>query len=229
MQSIAQRYTQWFNWRYHKVGHLFQGRYKAIMIDADDYLLKLVAYLHLNPVRAHLVERPEEYRWSSHRAFIGKETLAWMETDFILSQFSSNPKQARNLSSDFVNERIEQGRMKEFHGEKNPDSRLFGDEFFVSDVLHETEHDLLPKPGLDAVIAAVEKVYGKPADELLRTHSSNRLSCEARGLAAWATNELSGATLTDLARFCQRDVATLSQAARRVETLAEKDPAVFSK
>jgi putative transposase len=229
IQSIAQRYTQWFNWRYHKVGHLFQGRYKAVMIDADEYLLELAAYLHLNPVRAHLVERPEKYRWSSHRAFLGKENLPWLETDFILSQFSSTLKQARSLFSDFVNRRIEQGRMKEFHGEKNPDSRIFGDEFFVSDVLHETEHDLLPKPGLDAVIAAIEKVYGKPAEELLKTHSSNRLSCEARSLAAWATNELSGATLTDLAQFCRRDVATLCHAARRAETLSEIDQAVYAK
>jgi hypothetical protein len=79
------------------------------------------------------------------------------------------------------------------------------------------------------VIAAVEKAYGKPADELLKTLSSNRLSCEARGLPAWATYELSGATLTELAQFCRRDVATLCHAARRAETLAEKDSAVFLK
>jgi putative transposase len=229
IQSVAQRYTQWFNWRHHKVGHLFQGRYKAIMIDADEYLLELAAYIHLNPVRAHMVDRPEKYRWSSHRAFLGKETLPWLETGFILSLFSSTPNRARSHFSDFVNGRSGQGRIKEFHGEKTPDSRIFGDEFFVSDVLHETEHDLVPKLDLDAVIAVVEKVYSKTAEELLKTRSSNRLSCEARALAAWATKEYSDATLTDLAEFCRRDVATISYAARRAETLIKKDPAVYAK
>jgi len=214
---------------HHKVGHLFQGRYKAIMIEADDYLLELAAYIHLNPVRSHLADRPEKFRWSSHRAFIGKESLPWLETGFILSQFSSSPKRARSLFADFVNRRIEQGRIKEFHGEKNPDSRIFGDEFFVNEVLHETEHDLLEKPDLDAVIAAIQKVYGQEALGLLRARSGDRSSCELRALAAWATMELSGATLTGLAALCGRDVATLSYAARRAPILGKKDPAVFGK
>lgn len=74
IQNVAQRYTQWFNWRHQKCGHLFQGRYKAIMVDADSYLSELAAYLHLNPVRARIVQRPEQYLWSSQRVYLGKET-----------------------------------------------------------------------------------------------------------------------------------------------------------
>ncbi len=57
------------------MGHLFQGRYKAILVDRDNYLLELVRYVHLNPVQARLVRAPAAYRWSGHRAYLGKESL----------------------------------------------------------------------------------------------------------------------------------------------------------
>ena len=68
MQNLTFRYRQWINHRDRRVGHLFQGRYKAILINRDDYLLELVRYIHLNPVQARLVRAPAAYRWSGHRA-----------------------------------------------------------------------------------------------------------------------------------------------------------------
>ena len=62
MQGINQSYTQYFNAKYEKVGHLFQGRYKAILCDKNKYLFELVRYIHLNAVRALLVKKPEDYR-----------------------------------------------------------------------------------------------------------------------------------------------------------------------
>jgi hypothetical protein len=62
MQNLALRYTSGINRKYRRTGHLFQGRYKAILLDADSYLLELVRYIHLNPVRARLVKQPDEYR-----------------------------------------------------------------------------------------------------------------------------------------------------------------------
>lgn len=230
MQTIAQRYTQWFNWRYHKTGHVFQGRYKAIMVDADEYLLELAAYIHLNPVRAKLTDRPEKYKWSSHRAFLGSELLSWLETSFILSQFSSNLKKARSLFNDFVTGGLDQGRRKEFHGEKNIDNRVFGDEAFVATVLEETqEAPLQRKPDLKAIVAAIQKTYGIQAEKLLTTTSRDRLSFEARALAAWATLELSSATLTELARFCNRHESTMTCAVKRIESLKIHRPDVATK
>jgi len=66
MQGLQQSYTQYFNRKYRKVGHLFQGRYKAIICDKDRYLLSLIRYIHLNPIRAGLEERPEAYSYSGH-------------------------------------------------------------------------------------------------------------------------------------------------------------------
>ncbi len=80
---------------------MFPWRYKAILIDADSYLLELVRYIHNNPIRAGLVLGPDQYQWSSHKAYIDKEKVSWLTTDFVLSQFADNEKKARRLFQDF--------------------------------------------------------------------------------------------------------------------------------
>jgi REP element-mobilizing transposase RayT len=228
MLNVSLRYTQWFNWRHNKTGHLFQGRYKAVMVDADEYLLELAAYIHLNPVRAGITNRPEKHRWSSHRAYLGKETLPWLETDFILSQFSSNLKKARSSFAAFVTSRVLEGRRKEFHGEKNIDNRIFGDDFFVTAVLAEAELLPIQKPDVDAVIAAIKRLYDL-SDERLTAHGRERVTFEARALAAWATLEFSSGKLTELATYLGRDASTMTCAVRRVEKLMAKDPQLAEK
>jgi REP element-mobilizing transposase RayT len=73
MQGLQSSYTQYYNRRHRKIGHLFQGRYKAILCDRDAYLLELVRYLHLNPARLRQKISPWRYPWSSHRAYLGEE------------------------------------------------------------------------------------------------------------------------------------------------------------
>ena len=103
MQLINFTYTQYFNKRYCKVGHLFQGRYKSIVCDRDQYLLSLVRYIHLNPVRAGLVKEPEGYRWSGHQEYLGdREPL--VDTGRVLGMFSEKVSQARRRYRNFVKE-----------------------------------------------------------------------------------------------------------------------------
>lgn len=83
MQNLAFRYTQWYNRRYGRIGHLFHGRYKANVVEVDSYLVSLVRYIHLNPVRAGMVDRPEEYGWSSHRFSMGAGEVPWLERGFV--------------------------------------------------------------------------------------------------------------------------------------------------
>ncbi len=88
MHGINGGYTGYFNRRHGRVGHLFQGRYKGIIVDKDTYLLELGRYVHLNPLRAKMVERPELYEWSSYPAYIGKQKQkSWMEYSWVLSKF----------------------------------------------------------------------------------------------------------------------------------------------
>ena len=228
MQNVSLRYTQWFNWRHKKTGHVFQGRYKAVMVDADAYLLELAAYIHLNPVRAHIADLPENHRWSSHQAYIGKESISWLETNLILSRFSTNVRKARVKFSKFVGERLAEGRREEFHGEKNIDSRIIGDKMFVDVVLTEVESLPEQKPDVNAVVEAVKRLYVIP-DERLRAQGREQVTSEARGLAAWATLELSSGKLTELAPLVGRDPSTLTCAVRRIEKRREKDPLLADK
>ncbi len=82
MQNLAFRYTRWMNWRHHRIGHLFQGRFRAILCDANTYLLELVRYIHLNPVRAGLTDVPEKYPWSGHSAYLGMTVVPWLTSDW---------------------------------------------------------------------------------------------------------------------------------------------------
>jgi REP element-mobilizing transposase RayT len=82
MRHVNGVYTQAFNRRNAQVGHLFQGRFKAIVVDRDAYLLEVCRYVELNPVRARLVKKPEQWRWSSYRAHVGLEgSPEWLDTD----------------------------------------------------------------------------------------------------------------------------------------------------
>jgi hypothetical protein len=88
MQVLQSSYTQWFNRRWDRVGHLFQGRFKSFIVDGERYLLGLVRYIHENPVRAGMVERPEAYSWSSDRFFRAGRGPAWLDLDHILSMLA---------------------------------------------------------------------------------------------------------------------------------------------
>lgn len=103
MRQLNGIYTQRFNRCHERVGHVFQGRYKAIIVDADAYLLELARYVVLNPVRAQMVRSAGQWPWSSYRAMLGKEEgHSWLETRYLLSQFSSQRVKARERYIDFV-------------------------------------------------------------------------------------------------------------------------------
>lgn len=96
MQWFAGTYTRRFNNRNGRSGHLFQGRFKSMLVENDAYLLQLSCYIHRNPLRAGLVQRLVDYRWSSYRAYAyGQKPADWLATGLILKQFDvSNPHQA---------------------------------------------------------------------------------------------------------------------------------------
>ena len=87
MLRIASRYARTVQARLKTTGHLFERRYHATLVDADDYLLELLRYIHLNPVRAGMVDSPAEYEWSSHLDYLGRRTRSWLTTDVALQMF----------------------------------------------------------------------------------------------------------------------------------------------
>jgi putative transposase len=97
MRHIIGAYTTYCNVKRQRTGHLFQGRYRAILVEADAYALELSRYMHLNPVRAGMVAKPEQDQWSNSRSYIGQRpTPAWLQTDCILGYFGRKSPDAKN-------------------------------------------------------------------------------------------------------------------------------------
>ena len=107
MRQLNGVYTQASNRRHRHVGHLFQGRFKAILVDRDAYLLELARYVVLNPVRAGMVKKPADWKWSSYRASVGLEPSApWLSADGLLALFAKRRSLAQQRYAQFVVEGI---------------------------------------------------------------------------------------------------------------------------
>lgn len=138
MRQLNGVYTQRHNHRHNKTGHVFQGRYKAILIDKESYLLEVSRYVVLNPVRAMLVKRPDDWKWSSYLATAGiAKTPEYLTTDWILGRFGNNKAEAELRYREFVMNGIkkEESPWKRLQGQV-----LLGDERFI-----ERFSDLLSK------------------------------------------------------------------------------------
>ena len=92
MRRLLGDYAMYFNHKYLRVGHLFQGRYKSSLLDNDNYLLEVSRYIHLNPCKAGIINHPELYKWSSMKDFINRNEKSFLEKNLILKNF-------RNISS----------------------------------------------------------------------------------------------------------------------------------
>jgi hypothetical protein len=107
MRQLNGVYTQYFNQTHQRVGHVFQGRYKGILVEKDSYLLELSRYVVLNPVRARMVNDAKDWPWSSYLAMTGEAVVpGWFESDWLLSQFGVQRKRAIAKYKDFVREGV---------------------------------------------------------------------------------------------------------------------------
>ena len=119
MRKLLTWYAQYFNRRHRRTGHLFENRYKSILCDEDNYLLALIRYIHLNPIRAKIVttiEQLDRYPWSGHRTLIGKARHPWMDVDHALSEFGTTRRKAVNEYRRFMQDGLGQGRLPELTG-----------------------------------------------------------------------------------------------------------------
>ncbi len=143
MRQLNGVYTQLFNKRHQRTGHLFQGRYKAILIQKDSHLLEVCRYVVLNPVRAHMVERPDAWKWSSYLATAGRESPApCLTTDWILGQFSRKRAKAEQEYRQFVDWGI---GMETIWREVKGQSILGEDDFVEGLISHIRKHQDIPE------------------------------------------------------------------------------------
>jgi REP element-mobilizing transposase RayT len=224
MQGLQQSYTAYFNSRYRLVGHCFHGRYKAILYDQDSYLLTLVRYLHLNPVRAALVTDPREWAWSSHNAYRSPQSCSWVASDRILAQFGSDRRRAVAAYLRFVRNGYDQGHRDELYD--LVEQRYLGDERFVETCERKAGKVARFRRlsfSVEDCLAMVSEHLGVERDSLPTASRGGQLPL-ARALAAFLGRELAGIPLAETARALNRAPVTLSLQAQRLAARRECDP-----
>lgn len=196
-------YTQKFNRRNNRIGHLFQGRYKAIHVEKGAHLLELCRYVVLNPVRARMVKHPRKWLWSSYRATagIGKKEN-WLETDWVLGQFGKGYKQAQRAYRKFV---LEGMKKKETPWERMGGGIYYGGEALekkLKGLLNKKDpeipmkHHRFEKHAHEDVLKAVSKAYGVEEKEITtKFHKSN----EARDVGMYLLRKRSHLGLKEIA------------------------------
>ncbi len=225
MQNLSFRYTRWVNKKQHRTGHLFQGRYAAILVDADNYLLELIRYIHLNPVRAGMVEDAAAWRWSSHRAYIGKETLSWLTTGWVLGRFGEQMSEAIYRYLSFIADGVNTDEKDFKRGKK--DTRILGEDVFAEMILAGQGEGGV-SISLDGCIHVVLERY-ELTEADLAMKSQRRKPSEARAVIGWMGRESASFTLSEVARRFGRDIATLSISVRRLQQRADKDEKLKSR
>ena len=207
VQRIASRYARAYQARLETTGHLFERRYHAVLVDVDRYLLTLVRYIHLNPVRGGLARDPADYPWSSHRDYLGAGSRPWVHTDFALRTLSADVAQARrayvNLMSGADEPRWGSGTLV-----PHPDNpQVLGDDEFLRS-LAESESCTARHSTLEELLLECASRFSFAPAEIVGSSRSRKLAV-AR---AWLTREALDrgiAGITTIARRLGRSDAAL--------------------
>ena len=253
MRKILSGYAISFNRRHKRHGYLFQNRYKSILCQEEEYLLELVRYIHLNPLRAGIVKDLDEldrYPWSGHAVLLERKTVAWQDTAEILARFSGKKREALSRYRQFVMDGITIGRQEELTGGGlrrsaggweglmnlkqageywRGDERILGDGDFVDRVLHAAEERLshreeLKRRGWDLPRLVTEIcVMLSVNPEDLQKKGRANKLSYAKGLICYFGYWQLGLTGKELAEYFKISRSSVSQAIQRGEKFAKEN------
>ncbi|OQB44935.1 MAG: Transposase IS200 like protein [Synergistetes bacterium ADurb.Bin155] len=226
MKHINNSYTNYFNVKRKRAGHLLQGRYKAVLVEADAYAAELSRYIHLNPVRAKMVALPEEYKWSSYRFYLENPAPPWLSTGFVLGYFGADPGKQRVHYRDYILEAV---------GKKSPDllsgsiaSTILGSDDFVRYIKETYLEGLAP----DRDIPALRELQGRPDIGKIKAAAgeafpdSGRL---ARAAGIYLCHRFSGARLQEIGDLFGLSPSGVTQAGKRFDEALKKDKVLEKK
>lgn len=204
MRQLNGLYTQYINRQHNRVGHVFQGRYKAILVEKEAYLLELARYVVLNPVRAGMVSDAGDWPWSSYHAMVGAgPSPAWLETDWLLAQFSGRRESARRKYVDFVRAGVGlPGLWEQLNGQI-----YLGSEAFVREAMAAFDGSL--------DIAEVPRLQRRPPPEPLAAYRDRYADRDAAICAAYASG---GYSMQQIAALFGLHYASVSRIVKRGES-----------
>jgi putative transposase len=197
--------------------------------DKDAYLLELVRYIHLNPVRARMVKRPEDYVWTGHLSYLADREEDLIDEGFVLDQLGDDRSSARRRYLRFVWEGITGGHEKKYYQVK--DQRYLGEDDFVERIETERKEPERKEPEdwmyeipLEAISRVVARAIGSGEDELCSARRGRQES-QGRGMVAYLARRISGYRVREIADYFRRSSVTVSEAITKVEDLLRKDTA----
>lgn len=209
MRQLNGVYTQGFNRRHRIVGHLFQGRFKAILVERDSYLLELARYVALNPVRAKMAKAPEDYAWSSYRATLGRAPApAGLSADWLLGQFAKTKAVARQRYQAFVQAGV---------GQPSPWKDLKGQVLLGSETFVEKIRPLLQATDILVEIPKRQRRLHRPGLQKLLAELDSK---ETRDRAMASAYLEHGYTLTEIGRVVGLHYATVSRIIKAREEMS---------
>ena len=213
MQGLQLRYTGYYNRKYKKVGHLFQGHYKAILCDRQAYSVELVRYLHLNPGRLRAPMDPWRYRWSSHGAYLGKNGWVKIETSVVLGELANTVGQARRAYLRFMAEGRGSGHQSDYYDVR--DQRFLGDRAFVEKiderVRHEREIEVPgPRATFSQLLHLTAEAYGVSERSLVQP-GRQRQWVRARSMLVYLAREWGRTSVKEIGRRLHRDPSIISR------------------
>jgi putative transposase len=210
MLLVAGRYARRVQARLETTGHLFEKRYHALLVDADAYLLALLRYIHLNPVRASLVSSPDEYPWSSHHAYLGRRSEPWVTTEFAVRMLGPDRQRATAAYESLIKSAPTRSPLDQ---RNEHDSRILGGDAFAQRVLGENW-----KPRSDAELQQVIDdacvKFGVTETEL-RSPSRLKKAAQARAWIMEQARRAEIASVASLAHYFNRDASSIRQVAYR--------------
>jgi hypothetical protein len=227
MRHINGAYTTYFNVKRERSGHLFQGRYKAILIEMNTYAKELSRYIHLNPVRAKMVETPEAYNWSSYSFYIGKKKAPeWLHRDFILGYFGKNVSEAQKKYRDFVTTTLNKTHENPLNGAIG--STLLGSPEFITFI----KENFLSGREHEKAIPALKELSDKISmqdifNEVDTVFKSNRSM--GRNVKMFLCQRHTGKRLKDIGSYFGIGESAVSQASRRVRDRMKTDEGLEEK
>jgi REP element-mobilizing transposase RayT/predicted house-cleaning noncanonical NTP pyrophosphatase (MazG superfamily) len=211
MQGLLQSYTQYFNKKYKRWGHLFQGRYKSIICNKDSYLLELIRYIHLNPARAKIIKNPKDFIWSSHRTYLGISDDGLIdEVEFVLKLFSKSKKKAISLYEGFILEEIGKESSEKFY------QSILGDEEFKEELNEKMKQKLdieKRKVSIDEVVKKICELTGVTKGDILSKKRDEK-TIEARRLLVYFCKNYTQITNKEIAGYLTRDEAVVLRCGR---------------
>ena len=222
LQGIQFTYTQYYNRRYRTVGHLFQGRYKAILCDRDAYLLELVRYIHLNPARMKNPEDLASYRWSSHHTYLGRASPVAVDTTLILEQLGNTAGHAVRAYRKFIDDGHDLGHDERYY--QAVDQRFLGDENFIQKIVERVPQAEI-RPGgrklrFEKLLHAVAKVHDTRTKDLTAS-GRQRAWAKPRAQLAYLARTWCDMKAIEIARQLNRDPSMVSRLCASYEVVRD--------